>query len=210
MTKIDGAFCTIQWEDLYADLVLHALSFSTLDHCPLLLSSQEHVATPPIFRFKAYWLHMPGFLDCVQEAWHKPLASPYNALQKLHIKLSRTAKALATSTQSLVPQGELAVALCRDIITQLDSAHEHRALSDDELNMKKIIKVRLLGLVAIEHSRAQQKSRLTWLRLGDGNTKYFLVIASVRKRQTSLQLYLVGLRWPSTSQTSKGSSLIIT
>jgi hypothetical protein len=153
---------------------------------------------------------MPGFLDCVQEAWHKPLASSYNALQKLHIKLSRTAKALATSTQSLVPQGELAVALCRDIITQLDSAHEHRALSDDELNMKKIIKVRLLGLVAIEHSRAQQKSRLTWLRLGDGNTKYFLVIASVRKRQTSLQLYLVGLRWPSTSQTSKGSSLIIT
>jgi hypothetical protein len=40
-----------------------------------------------------------------------------------------------------------------------------------------------LGLAAIEKSRARQRSRITWLRLGDANTKYFHLMANARKKK---------------------------
>jgi hypothetical protein len=53
----------------------------------------------------------------------------------------------------------------------------------DECNLIKQLKARLLGLAAIEKSRARQKSRLTWLRKGDTNTKYFQLMTNIRKQK---------------------------
>jgi hypothetical protein len=53
----------------------------------------------------------------------------------------------------------------------------------DECSLIKQLKARLLGLAAIEKSRARQKSRLTWLRKGDANTKYFQLMTNIRKQK---------------------------
>jgi hypothetical protein len=45
------------------------------------------------FRFEAYWLGLPGFKDVVKQAWDKLLQAT-DAIRQLHIKPSRTAKAL--------------------------------------------------------------------------------------------------------------------
>lgn len=81
-----------------------------------------------------------------------------------------------------MPQPKLAAAICREVISQLDRAQEDRQLSDDELQLKKLLKARVLGLAAIEKSRAKQKSRLTWIRKGDANTKFFHIMANVRQK----------------------------
>jgi hypothetical protein len=84
----------------------------------------------------------------------------------LHIKLSRAAKALAMWSQKLIPQGKLAAVICREVIKQLEVVHEYRLLSIDEVQLKKYLKHRVLGLGAIDKSRARQKSRLVWLKKG--------------------------------------------
>jgi hypothetical protein len=43
--------------------------------------------------------------------------------------------------------------------------------------------VRLLGLATIEKSRAKQISRVTWLKLGDANAKFFHLMENNRKKK---------------------------
>jgi hypothetical protein len=93
---------------------------------------------------------MPGFSECVHQAWCKPVAPSHDAMMALHIKMMRTAKALVIWARSLVPQGRLAATICREVILRLESNQEVRQLSDDEQDLLGLLKRRLLGLAAIE------------------------------------------------------------
>jgi hypothetical protein len=53
-------------------------------------------------------------------------------------------------------------------------------------------KNRILGLAAIEKSKARQRSRLTWLKKGDTNTKYFHLMANIRKQKNTILALQVG------------------
>jgi hypothetical protein len=143
MTRIDHAFCTVSWEELHVDPVMQAISSSASDHCPIHLTSQQRLSVPPIFCFEAHWPYMPGFTDCVHQAWDKPVASHHNAMMGLHIKLSREAKALAIWARGLMPLGKLAAAICREVIFQLEAYQEGRSLSDDGQELLKLLKKRL-------------------------------------------------------------------
>jgi hypothetical protein len=48
------------------------------------------------------------------------------------------------------------------------------------------LKARILGLVAIQKSRGKQRSRLTWLRIGDVNTKNFHIMANARRKKNCI------------------------
>jgi hypothetical protein len=58
--------------------------------------------------------------------------------------------------------------------------------SADEALLKHHLKSRILGLAAIEKSRARQRSRLTWIKKGDANTTYFHVMANVWKNKNHI------------------------
>jgi hypothetical protein len=61
-------------------------------------------------------------------------------------------------------------------------AQENITLTNQEIRLIKHLKQRIMGPAAIQKSRARQKSRLTWLKLGDANTKYFHIMANIQKR----------------------------
>jgi hypothetical protein len=74
------------------------------------------------------------------------------------------------------------MAIFREMVDQLERAQESRQLTLEEGGLIKHLKSRIFGLAAIEKSQARQKSRITWLRKGDANTKKFQVMANIRKQ----------------------------
>lgn len=183
LTRIDRMFCTPAWEERYAVPILQPLSSSASDHCPILLSPLVTPYLQPKFRFESFWVNMSGFHELVAEAWNQPLQNIHNPLKTLHIKLSRVAKALKKWSKTLMSQGKMAMVICKEVIAQLEKAQVSRQLVSRERNLLKLLKRRVLGLAAIEKSRARQKSRITWLRKGDANTKFFQIMANVRKKK---------------------------
>ena len=82
----------------------------------------------------------------------------------------------------------LQLTLVKEILLQLEATQEHRALTQEELQLRRRLKARSVGLAAIEKSRIRQKSRLTNIKSGDANTKLFHIRASSRARKNYICL----------------------
>jgi hypothetical protein len=79
---------------------------------------------------------------------------------------------------------QLSWAILTLTLANLERAQEERALTADELEFKKYLKNKSLGMAAVQKSRARQHSRLTWMRKGDSNTRFFHLHANRRKKKS--------------------------
>lgn len=68
LVRLDRVFSNEGWDTLFDNHVLQALSSSTSDHCPLLLSNISGPARPKSFCFENFWIKMSGFFDMVKKA----------------------------------------------------------------------------------------------------------------------------------------------
>jgi len=70
-----------------------------------------------------------------------------------------------------------------EVILRLDIAQEGRHLSSAKQTLKRDLKLRALGLAAVERSRRKQASRINWLKSGDACTRFFHLKMSARRRR---------------------------
>lgn len=187
MTRIDMAFCSVEWEEEFPTSHLQALASTLSDHCPLLLQRQTQTTKFRGFRFEKYWIHMPRFQDTVKQAWSKQLHET-DALRKIHIKLSRTTKALKLWQKTHIGNIKQQIAVAKQILWGLDVAEEARNLTVDERDFRARIKLKYQGLIAIEKIKAKQRARMTNVRTTDTNSKLFYIRANGRKRKNHIQV----------------------
>jgi exonuclease III len=182
LVHLDRCFCNKDWELLFTDYKLQALSSSVSDHCPLHLCQQIKPKVRDTFRFENFWPRVPGFLDVVTEAWQAavPGISPLNIL---FYKLQNTAKALRIWSKQIFGKARIELHMANEVIHRLDMAKDRQALSAEESQLRKDLKTRVLGLAAVERSRRRQASRLVWLKEGDACTKFFHLRANGRRRK---------------------------
>jgi hypothetical protein len=150
MSRIDKAFCSSSWESIFDKPILQALSSSTSNHCPLLII--PHSAPPfwPKFRFEEFWAAILDFKDTVLQSWSKDTPTILNHMMTLHVKLGRVAKDLRAWSRGLIPHLKLFMAVCREVILQLETAQEQRNLLPSEIDFIQKLKTRLLELAAVE------------------------------------------------------------
>lgn len=127
---------------------------------------------------------MPGYNEVVQAAWNRPV-HVYNPFLRLHIKLARTAKALKQWAKKNIGNNKLLLRAARQLIGILDVVQEHRQLSSSEIRLRRDLKVRFLGMTAVEKLRAKQQSRLTNIRAAEANSKIFYLLKEEKFHQNS-------------------------
>ena len=122
-------------------------------YCPPLLLADAVPWAKKRFRFEPHWLNIPGFMEVVASTWASTLlhADPFRILD---FKLRNVARALRSWSDKKVGSVRLQLALARELILRLDVAQEARALSAPEAQLRKSLKVRVLGLVSLARSMA--------------------------------------------------------
>jgi exonuclease III len=181
LVRLDRAFCNSAWEVLFPSFALNALSTAGSDHCPIMLTCQALVPRKASFKFENFWLHVHGFKEVVQQAWTKQQHGPAHTVLKN--KLAETARALRTWSKSLFSRTRIQLHIANEIILRLDIAQESRLLSDAEWSLRRDLKLRALGLAAVERCRRKQASRVNWVRAGDACTRFFHLKMSARRRR---------------------------
>ena len=73
------------------------------------------------------------------------------------------------------------------MVAILDVVQEFRQLSDHEVLLRHDLKVRILGLTAVEKLRLKQQSRLSAIRAAEANSKLFYLHANGRRRKNFIK-----------------------
>ena len=185
-TRIDRAFCTSDWDLMLPGCALQALSSSVSDHCPLLLVGRREIAKYSGFRFEVFWPKVAGYSEVVQTAWGQEL-TVVNPFLRLHTKLQRTGKALRNWARSKIGHVKLLLCAAKQLIGILDVVQDFRQLTEQEIQLKRDLKARVLGLSTVEKIRAKQQSRLTAIKAENANSRMFFMRINGRKRKNFIQ-----------------------
>ena len=160
-----------------------ALASLGSDHCPLFLQGDVTFDFYRGFRFEAHWIHLPGFLETVQETWNKPV-NTQDTLLRIHVKLLRTTKALKNLRHQCLSGWRISWAILNITLANMEKAQEVRSLTPDEIEFKSYLKLKALGIAAMQKARARQHSRLTWIHKGDTNTRFFKLHANIHRKKS--------------------------
>lgn len=181
LVRLDRVFYNSEGEDNFPNFALTALATGASDHCLIFLARQDRAPRKANFRFENHWLKIDGFKEVVLAAWTKPqLGSAHTVLSK---KLSETARALRNWSKPLFSNARLQLHIANEVIYRLDLAQEDRRLTDQEISLRHDLKIRVLGLAAIDRSRRRRASRITYIKSGDACTRFFHLRMAARKRR---------------------------
>jgi hypothetical protein len=125
LTKIDRVFFSDDWDMLFPNTHLQAITSVCSDHAPLFMQGVVSTSRKPSLKFVKYWLSMEGFKETVVEAWNKNLQA-LDPIRRVHIKLSRTAKALKKWQRACIGDLRKQIAMEKEINWWLDQAEESR------------------------------------------------------------------------------------
>jgi regulator of replication initiation timing len=179
-------FCTDDWDILFPDAHLQAISSRSSDHSPLILQGDASTPRKPSFKFEEFWLRLPGFAETVALAWNKHVTVT-DAIRRIHIKLARTAKSLKKWQRERVGILQQQIILAKEVILQLDVAEENKTLSLEERQLRRRLKANYLGLLSLQKVKVHQRARLTWIKTADANTKLFHIRVNGRRRKLLIQ-----------------------
>lgn len=180
--RLDRGLSNTAWTLLFPEAHLSHLPKINSDHCPILVNLfSHHVPTRDSapFRFQAMWLSHPNFTDFITDLWQSgqghaaqktaSLVVPLHAWNKhvfgcLFQKKRKIMARLAGIQRNLCLGADI-------FLSKLESdlLKEYNTILEQE---------ELLWL---------QKSRNTWLKEGDRNTKFFHLSTIIRRRRNKLE-----------------------
>ena len=187
---LDRVFGSTDWMATFPRHMLRPLSTDCSDHCPLLLQFDAFHGVKRRFHFEPHWAKFLDFKEVVAAAWtiHVFSADPFRILD---FKFRNVAKELKSWSNKKIGSIRLQSTLTREAIMCLDEEMERRQLSSWEAELRRSLKMRVLGLASLSRSIARQRSRVLYLAEGDANTRFYHLQACHRRRRSRIDSLMV-------------------
>ena len=179
-SRLDRLLISHEWLEIYPSFKTTLLNRTLSDHSPILASTSDKNWGPKPFRFLNAWLSHPNCLKVIKDSW----------LATENLPISEKLKAVKTSLKEwntfefgFIDQN---IESLEKKLKILDEIADSRILDSQELNERRQIQSDLWDWMKRKEIFWAQKSRATWLREGDKNTRFFHVTASIRKRKNCI------------------------
>ncbi|XP_059629545.1 uncharacterized protein LOC132272405 [Cornus florida] len=171
--KLDRVLANSFWHSIFPQLECTFLPQGGSDHNPMVvkltITLNPHKAIP--FKFFNAWCFHPHFFSIVDKQWKTFIhgTSMFQAIQKLKSlkqPLRDEYRDKFSNLKEKISKVKLELDRCQ---AELD----HKTFDADLRNLKKTLSAEHSRLLLAEEDVIRQKSRITWLKLGDSNTSYF-------------------------------------
>ncbi|XP_045083714.1 uncharacterized protein [Aegilops tauschii subsp. strangulata] len=149
------------------------------DHRPVIVCTQGGIRRERGgdggFRFEAWWLQEAGCSEEVQGAWEegcmKGSGDVATALKTVAGRMSKWGKEVAGDLEEKLKQARRELERCM-----------RAAVSEEKVREEAKLRCRVEKIEERRNTKAKQRSHVTWLRKGNRSTKYFMAVASAKKK----------------------------
>jgi hypothetical protein len=179
--RLDRAVACPLWRDVYADLEVQHLITPISDHCPILIQIEKEVRVPRRQAHRQYeilWEHESALSEVVANAWRESgqkqdLSDIMTGLDNVMTSLMGWSK---KKFGNIVRELEKARKRVEVLLASNAEQHEIRKATDY-----------MQELLYREEMLWMQRSRITWLKEGDRNTRFFHQKAVWRARRNTIK-----------------------
>ncbi|CAN1302573.1 hypothetical protein LINPERPRIM_LOCUS25527 [Linum perenne] len=185
LSKIDHVLVSVEWEEHYPGCILKGLPRCCSDHRPIVVECLDVPRIKRPWRFENMWLLHQDFNSFLTEFW--------NFYSGQGICLSTLAKKLKILKAELKRWNietfkwlDTEITLGLGMVKELDRKEEEGPFLEEDRIQRMGIKCRLDWFWKLKEVSWKQKSKETWLRLGDRNSKYFHQVADFKRRRNHL------------------------
>lgn len=179
-SKVDRAMANIAWFQQFPGISVEALAPGVSDHTPLMVQMQQgwRECRPYMFNFMNFLVDKPQFQDLVRRQWNCRFRGSVVFVVWGKLKSLQPGLKIMSRDYSLL---ESQIDAARLELDRIQRDLQRNRLDADMILQEKIATANLLLLRTNEEKVLHQRSKITWLKLGDSNNAYFHV--SIREKQ---------------------------
>ncbi|XP_058775694.1 uncharacterized protein LOC131649972 [Vicia villosa] len=163
-SKLDRILANVEWFHRHSEATLHILPPNVSDHAP------KQMITGKMFKFNNHLTEMDGYEETVRNRWNEPARGrPMNVLWH---KLQRLKYALR-SLQRKDNDIRLNLARSRSDLQEAQASLMQNLMDTNNIKRVKKLTEEVLKWNLMEEKTLLQRTKIDWLKSGDGNNTFF-------------------------------------